>query len=82
MTMTTEERFRLITADPAIVHGQACITGSRVPVSVVLDCLAAGMTEKQILTEYPTLSVEGVRAAASYGAVLAREEILPLAPAE
>lgn len=80
--MTTEERFRLITADPAIVHGQACITGSRVPVSVVLDCLAAGMAEQEILTEYPTLSVEGIRAAASYGAVLAREEVLPIAPAE
>ncbi|MCK9878832.1 DUF433 domain-containing protein [Frankia sp. Ag45/Mut15] len=30
----------LIVADPAVGHGQACIRGSRVPVSVVLDCLA------------------------------------------
>ncbi|HYR63816.1 MAG TPA: DUF433 domain-containing protein, partial [Actinomycetota bacterium] len=72
----------LITADPAIVHGQACITGTRVPVSVVLDCLAAGMAEQDILAEYPTLTVEGVRAAAAYGAVLAREEVLPIIPAE
>jgi uncharacterized protein (DUF433 family) len=50
-------------------------------VSVVLDCLAAGMTEPEILAEYPTLSVEGVRAAAAYGAALAREEVLPLGTA-
>ncbi len=46
--------------------------------SVVLDCLAAGMTEDQILAQYPTLAVEGIRAAAAYGAALAREEIIPL----
>jgi len=60
------------------VHGQARITGTRVPVSVVLDCLAAGMADQEILVEYPTLSVEGIRAAAAYGALLAREEVLPL----
>jgi len=80
--VSTDQRFHLITADPAIVHGQACITGTRVPVSVVLDCLAAGMAEQDILAEYPTLTVEGVRAAAAYGAVLAREEVLPIIPAE
>jgi uncharacterized protein (DUF433 family) len=42
-------------------------------VSVVLDCLVAGMSEQDILAEYPTLTVEGVRAAAAYGAALARE---------
>jgi len=47
-------------------------------VSVILDCLAAGISEGGILEEYPTLTAEGVRAAAAYGAVLAREEVLPL----
>jgi len=41
-------------------------------VSGILDCLAAGMSEQEILAEYPTLTAEGVRAAAAYGAVLAR----------
>jgi uncharacterized protein (DUF433 family) len=45
---------------------------------MILDCLAAGMSERDILVEYPTLTVEGVRAAAAYGAALAREEVLPL----
>ena len=43
-------------------------------VSVILDCLAAGMSEAEIVDEYPTLTVEGVRAAAAPGAELARDE--------
>jgi len=43
-------------------------------VSVILDCLAAGMTEAEILEDYPTLTVDGVRAAAAHGADLARDE--------
>jgi uncharacterized protein (DUF433 family) len=45
---------------------------------VLLDSLAAGMTAKEITSEYPTVTVAGVRAAAAYGAALAREELLPL----
>lgn len=67
-----------ISTDPDVHHGQACIKGTRVPVSVVLDCLAAGMTDEEILDDYPTLTVEGIHAAVSYGAALAREELLPL----
>jgi uncharacterized protein (DUF433 family) len=67
----------LISVDPRICHGHACVTGTRILVSVILDCLAAGMTEREILEQYPTLTAEGVRAAAAYGAALAREEVLP-----
>lgn len=78
----TSELLALIVTDPEVLHGQACVRGTRVPVSLVLDCLAAGMTEPEIISEYPTLTVEGVRAAAAYGALLARDEILPLAAAK
>lgn len=61
-----------------MVHGQARVRGARIPVSVILDCLAAGLSEADILGQFPTLTVEGVRAAAAYGAALAREEIHPL----
>ena len=44
------------------------IAGTRVPVSVVLDCLAAGMSESEILAEYPSLTAAGIRAAASFAA--------------
>jgi uncharacterized protein (DUF433 family) len=47
-------------------------------VSIVLDALAEGMSEAEILVGYPTLTVEGIRAAAAYGAALAREELVLL----
>jgi uncharacterized protein (DUF433 family) len=74
----TSEQLQMISADPAVMHGQAVIIGTRVPVSLILDCLAAGMTVEEITAEYPTVTVAGVRAAAAYGAALAREELLPL----
>lgn len=70
----TQRQRELITHDPAICHGQAVVTGTRVLVSVILDALGDGMTEPEILAEYPSLTVEGVRAAAAYGAELARDE--------
>ena len=70
--------MELISADPRVMHGQAVIAGIRVPVSVILDCLAAGMTTEEIIADYPVVTVAGVRAAAAYGAALAREELLPL----
>ena len=68
----------MISADPRVMHGQAVIAGTRVPVSVILDCLAAGMTTDEIITEYPSVTLAGIRAAAAYGAALAREELLPI----
>ena len=44
-----------IATAPLFCHGQACIAGTRIPVSVVLDNLAAGPSEAEILERYPTL---------------------------
>lgn len=57
-----------ISRDPAVCHGRACIKGTRVMVSVVLDNLAQGLSEKEILESYPTLVLEDIRAAVAYGA--------------
>lgn len=73
--------FPLISADPTIHHGKACIRGTRVPVAVVLDCLVEGMTTDQIIAEYPTLPREGVQVALEYAAALAREGSIALSPA-
>ncbi len=78
----TVEQLALISSDPAVLHGQAVIAGTRVPVSVILDCLAAGMTAEEIVDEYSSVSLAGIRAAAAYGALLARVELVPLAPGE
>jgi uncharacterized protein (DUF433 family) len=67
-----------VSADPAICHGQACIRGTRIPVSVVLDNLAASLTPEQIVESYPSSSREDVSAAVAYAAELARERIIEL----
>lgn len=67
-----------ITVEPAICHGKACIKGTRLPVSVVLDNLAANMTPEEIMQEYPSLTREAITAAIAYAADLAAERVLPL----
>ena len=67
-----------ITADPEIMHGAVCLRGTRIPVSVVLDNLAAGECAETILAEYPTLRAEHIPAAIGYAADLARERVVPL----
>ena len=67
-----------IVADPEICHGQPCIRGTRIMVSVLLDNLAAGISVDQILVSYPSLSAEAIQAALAYAADLARERIVPL----
>lgn len=67
-----------ITVDPNVCHGQACIKGTRVMVSVVLDNLATGVSQEEILRSYPSLSLESIQAAVAYAAELARERIVDL----
>lgn len=67
-----------ISADPQVLHGAVCIHGTRIPVSVVLDNLAAGESQQTILAEYPTLRPEHILAAIAYAADLARERIVPV----
>ena len=52
-----------ISVDPAICHGQACIAGTRVMVTVILDNLAAGLTAEEIAESYPSVSADAVKAA-------------------
>lgn len=65
--------------DPAICHGKPCIRGTRIMVSVILDNLAEGLSPEEIVAEYPSLTLEDVRAAIRYAAALTREEeLVPL----
>ncbi len=64
-----------ITVNPEVCHGKACASGTRIMVSVILDCLAGGMSDSEILREYPSLEVEDIRAAIEYAALLAKEEV-------
>ena len=67
-----------ITVDPAVCHGRACISGTRIMASVVLDNRAAGVSVEEILKSYPSLSRESVQAAIAYAAELARERVVAL----
>jgi uncharacterized protein (DUF433 family) len=67
-----------VTSDEKICHGQACIRGTRIPVSVVLDNLAAGLSPEEIVKSYPALCLDDVRATMSYAAEIAREHVLPI----
>jgi Uncharacterized conserved protein len=67
-----------IAVDPAICQGKACIRGTRVQVSAVLDNLAAGLSVEQIVAQYPALAPDDVLAALAYAADLARERTSPL----
>ena len=63
-----------VSIDPLICHGKACIKGTRVMVSVILDYLKSGEGEAEVLKQYPSLAHADVLAAMSYAAWLAHEE--------
>ncbi|MFL5269459.1 MAG: DUF433 domain-containing protein [Stellaceae bacterium] len=67
-----------IVIDPRICGGKPCIRGTRIWVSLVLDFLADGMSEAELLAEYPGLTHEDVLAAIAYGAEAARERVIPV----
>ncbi len=67
-----------VTVDPGVCHGRACIKGTRIMVSVILDNLASGLTPDEVIQNYPSLNQEAVQAAITYAAELARERIMPV----
>lgn len=67
-----------ITINPKVLHGKACIKGTRIPVYLILEMLAAGDSAEQILKSYPSLKKEDIRAAIEYAAETAKEEVAPL----
>lgn len=72
--MTEADWKERISIDPKICHGKPCIKGTRIMVSIILDYLTAGEGEETILSEYPTLKKEDLRAALAYASWLAHEE--------
>lgn len=65
-----------ISVDPLVCHGKACIKGTRIMVSVILDNLAEGVNETEILKSYPSLKTEDIKAAIAYAAELSRERLV------
>jgi uncharacterized protein (DUF433 family) len=71
-----------ITVDPQILVGKPVVKGTRISVELVIDLLAAGWTEQQVLGSYPTLKADDVRACLAYASeILHSEKVFPLEPA-
>jgi uncharacterized protein (DUF433 family) len=70
-------RFTRITRDPAQMAGVPCIRELRIPVATIVDLVAAGLSNQEILEDYPDLGAEDIREALHYAAEAVREHILP-----
>ena len=73
--MNWQER---ISVKPDVCHGKVCIAGTRIMVTVILDNLAEGRSEAEILHSYPTLKREDIRAAIHYASDLASGRVVTL----
>jgi uncharacterized protein (DUF433 family) len=76
--MSREELLKRISVDPNVCFGRPCIKGTRIWVSLIVDNLAAGVNEFEILAAYPQLKAEDIRAALTYAAEMTRERIIPI----
>ena len=72
--------FQRITVKPDQMGGVPCIRGLRIPVAAVVAMVADGMTEDEILRDYPDLEREDIREALRYAAEAVRERELPILP--
>ncbi len=65
-----------IEAKPDVMMGKPCVKGTRIPVYLLLQKMGAGETTEELLTAYPQLRPDDLRACIQYGAALAGEEIV------
>lgn len=79
MSDLSEWRSR-VAVDAAIHHGDPCIRGTRVPVSVIVGSVADGDTFEQIMAGYPQLTRDDIQAALRYAAeAVSRFDVIPIA---
>jgi len=72
--MKQNKLLQHISVDPEIQHGKPCIKGTRIPVYVIIEALALGMTTDEIKREYGPLTDDDIRACLYYAASLANEQ--------
>jgi uncharacterized protein (DUF433 family) len=75
-----EQLWQRVSINPEVMVGKPVIRGTRIPVELIVRMLAQGISESEILQEYPRLQLDDIRAALAYAAhVLAHEDVFPLA---
>ena len=73
-----DELLDRISINPNVCFGKPCIKGTRIWVSLILDFLASGMSQEEILAEYPGLTALDIQACLAYGAEMSRERHVPI----
>jgi len=74
-----EDLRRRITMDPAVLAGKPVIRGMRISVEQILTAIAGGISQEELLEEYPGLEPEDIQAAIQYAAELvAAERVYPI----
>ncbi len=71
-------KYTRITVEPDKMGGVPCIRGLRIPVATVVGMVANGITEEEILKDYPDLELEDIREALLYAAEAVKERQIPL----
>lgn len=77
--MDRDELLKRISVDPNVCFGRPCIRGTRIWVSLIVENLAEGVGEAELLAAYPQLKPDDIRAALCYAAEMTRERIIPAA---
>ena len=67
-----------ISIDPNVCFGKPCIRGTRIWVSLILDFLASGSSMEELLSEYPQLTRDDIRATIAYGAEMSRQRYVEI----
>jgi uncharacterized protein (DUF433 family) len=76
--ISRNDLLKHISIDPQICFGKPCIRGTRIWVSLIVDNLAEGIPEEEILAAYPQLQTQDIRAALAFAAEMTRERIIPI----
>jgi uncharacterized protein (DUF433 family) len=66
--MLRDDLLQRIAIDPDVAFGKPCIRGTRIWVELIIENLAAGASQQEILTAYPALTADDIDAAATYAA--------------
>ena len=76
--MDNKKLLERISINPEVCFGRPCIRGTRIWVSLIVDNLAAGASESELLKAYPSLLPEDIRAALAYAAEMTRERFVDI----
>jgi uncharacterized protein (DUF433 family) len=74
LSMALDYQQRIV-RDPAVAGGQPVFKGTRVTLNTILSSLAEGASPEEILEDFPTLSIDDVRAAIAFAAASAQEDL-------